>query len=78
MESSAVDRGVDSGNLHRGEHCRTNSDVHILDRVDPVLSESSKASVTLDQLINHQLIELQTCASLITSILRRPEYAHVP
>lgn len=28
----------------------------------------------IDQLIDQQLIQLQTCADLITSTLRRPEY----
>ena len=87
--SSSVGRGVDSSGidagLNRGEHSGTNSVVEdggTLDMIDPTLfnatdPEGPKVDAALDHMIDQQLIELQTCASLITSILRRPEYAHV-
>lgn len=82
---SSAGRGADSSGMDAGltreEHSGTNSVVEdgALGVMDPAASNTTEpeGEATLDQMIDHQLIELQTCASLITSILRRPEYAHV-
>ncbi len=46
-------------------------------KVDPAAATEASKRGGLDKLVDHQLIELQTCAALITSALNRPEYARV-
>jgi hypothetical protein len=79
------DRGVMESNMNGQAHSRTNSvdgSLEVLDAVDPGLCDVTatelESDAVMDQLIDQQLIELQTYASFITCTLRRSEYARVP
>lgn len=62
------DCDVDSGGFHSA------SDKDQESGVCSVSKDCEEPCVNIDQLIDQQLIQLQTCADLITTTLRRPEY----
>ena len=61
-----IEKDFDSGEFH--------SDKDRESGICSVSKDCEEPCVNTDQLIDQQLIQLQTCADLITSILRRPEY----
>ena len=54
-----------------------NGGVDVGDKADCSKTDSTASSSLDEELLNQQLIELQTCALLITNtLLQRPEYVH--